>query len=58
MEFQATLTERNAVHCIPSVHEGVKCVGKEVQFLVLCSYNMIFFSFDMKCQSLQLRKCS
>ena len=41
--IQATLTERNTVHCIPSVHKGVKLVGKEVQFLLLCSHKMIFF---------------
>lgn len=29
-EFQTILTVRNPVHCIPSVHEGVKSVGKEV----------------------------
>lgn len=55
-EFQGTLTERSAVHCIPSVHEGVECVRKEVQFLLLCSYEMIFFHFDKEYQSLQLRK--
>lgn len=55
-EFQATLTERNAVHYIPSVLEGVKCIGREVQFLFLCSHKMIFFHFDKEYRSLQLRK--
>lgn len=59
-EFQGTLTERHSVHGIPSVHEGVTCIEKEVQFLFLCSHKMwlFFFNFDKEYQSLQLRKFS
>lgn len=58
-EFQGTLTERNAVHCIPSIHEGVKmCREKKFNFYFSVAIKWFFFHFDKEYQSFQLKKNS